>query len=364
MILRQTLRRTFRISRRCFSEFGILTNEDVHKAVVSKSVKVAVLGADTPVGFYTTFLLKQNPLISHLYLFGSGRVICMADDLKSMDTKSKITASYTNEELPGIVRGADIIALMGMDTLSTQTHWLEIFYNEGRRLINLTEVIIKYNPKAIVLVCATPVSCTLPLVSSVFRRTPWYHPGKIIGSPMVPVTKANAVLGIYNELDPEVIHTPVTGGPDMDCAVPLFAQGYPVECWESEERALCCKFKELDEQDCPITTQCYVKPPGSYLMESFGISRLISLIGLGYCGDTTALSRVFIRQSFIPSCKYLTCTVQLGRDGVIHNFGVPFLTNFELQFLERMVLVLAHREYVAEEFLRKEGSYYTGECQN
>lgn len=44
-------------------------------------------------------------------------------------------------------------------------------------------------------------------------------------------------------------------------------------------------------------------------------------------------------------------TVRFGRDGVVHNYGLPKLTRYEMELLQDAVLVLKKREDYALEFL-------------
>lgn len=53
---------------------------------------------------------------------------------------------------------------------------------QGKRVVKLADACSKYAPKSILTVCVYPVSMMLPLAAYVFRRTHWYHPGRLIGS--------------------------------------------------------------------------------------------------------------------------------------------------------------------------------------
>lgn len=57
-----------------------------------KSIQVCILGAETPLGRTTSFLMKQNPLISILKLHGETRVDNLVVDLGHMDTRCKALA--------------------------------------------------------------------------------------------------------------------------------------------------------------------------------------------------------------------------------------------------------------------------------
>lgn len=69
-----------------------------------KAVSVTVLGADSQVGETTCFLLKQNPMVSHINLYGDKKVVGISADLKHFDTRSTVTAHHGNEGLPNAVR--------------------------------------------------------------------------------------------------------------------------------------------------------------------------------------------------------------------------------------------------------------------
>lgn len=53
---------------------------------------------------------------------------------------------------------------------------------QGKRLYNIAVQCTVYAPRAILVVAVPPVSVTTPLVSEVFKKTNFYHPGRIVGS--------------------------------------------------------------------------------------------------------------------------------------------------------------------------------------
>lgn len=46
-------------------------------------------------------------------------------------------------------------------------------------------------------------------------------------------------------------------------------------------------------------------------------------------------------------------TVRFGKDGVVHNYGLPKLTKYEMDLFQDAVLLLKKREEYALEFLNK-----------
>lgn len=87
---------------------------EIEKAVLEKfqkkSVKVCIIGAQTKLGEMTAFMLKQNPLVTRLFLTGEHkRVNSIAADLNHMDTRS--IASGHPDDIPGAIRVRFIIKI-------------------------------------------------------------------------------------------------------------------------------------------------------------------------------------------------------------------------------------------------------------
>lgn len=67
-------------------------------------MNVTVLGADTEAGEYTALLLKQNPLVSHVFLYGGNRVLGISADLKALDTRCRVSSYRGKDGLPSALR--------------------------------------------------------------------------------------------------------------------------------------------------------------------------------------------------------------------------------------------------------------------
>lgn len=72
--------------------------------------------------------------------------------------------------------------MLGSDQLKENIPLVDRVLTEGRRVYHFTEICTKYAPRAVLVVNVSPVSVTTPLAAGVFKKTHWYHPGRIIGS--------------------------------------------------------------------------------------------------------------------------------------------------------------------------------------
>ncbi|KAK4874158.1 hypothetical protein RN001_013518 [Aquatica leii] len=298
-----------------------------------KAVRVAILGANTYTGEMLAYLLKQNPIVSQIYLFGDSSVFGISADLRHFDTRSRVKAYCGREGLSKSLRRADIVVLVGSDKCSTNADHETRLRSELDNVVMYADACTKYAPKSLIAVCVRPVSTTMPIVSDIFRNTHWYHPGRIIGSSALTQARINSYIGLFQDLDPRCVHVPIIGGPDTDNVVPLLSRALPATILPCDIPKVHLKIKDWKKN---TATKC--EPSGDLkdcrLSEAYSINQLVTTMALGLCGDDYAITTAFIRQNIIPTCRYLVSTVQFGPSGVIHNFGIPRLTQYELKTFE------------------------------
>lgn len=322
-----------------------------------QSVRVAVIGADTLTGTAVSFLLKQNPLVTGVFLQGCNRVVQIADDLNVFDTRSRAEAFVDRAGYKDAVRGADIVLMMSHTDAQTPLPSLDKFEREAPRVVEIAEACARQNPRSVIIVNVSPISYTVPLVREVFLRTPWYHPGKIFGASGVYQSKLNTMVARHQGLDPLSVFVPLVGGPDIDCLVPLFSRATPASLSTYEAKMILRKFRNLPDDVNLIKTPVKFTAELAPWSEAHALSRLVSAVGRGLCGDIEALACAFVRTNLIPSVKHMMCTVRFGSTGLAHNFGIPRLTSFEINLLEKALILLGERENEVkswmDEFIKK-----------
>lgn len=81
----------FKIFRRSYAQAAKPTAtptkpKETGKEIKQRHVRVAILGSDTDAGEATALLLKQNPLIAQLNVYGE-QSVATAADLRHLDTR-------------------------------------------------------------------------------------------------------------------------------------------------------------------------------------------------------------------------------------------------------------------------------------
>lgn len=179
--------------------------------------------------------------------------------------------------------------MTGLNTATSKMSLAKLVMAEGVRVSKLAEACSRYAPKALILVAVDPISVTLPIVAEVYRQTDWYHPGRLLGSAALPQIKANALAGHYQTLDPQMVHVPIIGGPDLDCAIPLFTQTLPVEISQPDSDRLLELFRK--------------ETPHPVMSHAVGINRMLTEIARGINGDFNANILAFVRTKTISTCR-------------------------------------------------------------
>lgn len=107
----------------------------------------------------------------------------------------------------------------------------------------------------------------------------------------------------HQDLDAMCVHVPLVGGPDVDSVVPLFTHASPANVSPYDAESLIKDFRYLP-YDCKLSkvSSPYVVEV-TPLAEAHSLHNMICMIGLGLCGDISAIGCAFVRCNIIPGIK-------------------------------------------------------------
>lgn len=88
--------------------------------------------------------------------------------------------------------------------------------------------IVKFCPKAIILIISNPVNSTVPIAAEVLQNAGVFNPRHLFGVTTLDVVRAETFVQEYSgERDPSKAKIPVVGGHSGETIVPLFSQAKP-----------------------------------------------------------------------------------------------------------------------------------------
>ncbi|XP_048479224.1 uncharacterized protein LOC105387887 isoform X3 [Plutella xylostella] len=138
-------------------------------------VQVSILGADTAIGQYIAFLLKQCPAIKSLRLYeatdnsssGSRELRRVVQDLQTIDTNCSVQGySYACfQHLESCLQNTDIVLMLESGDMTPELAIEQRFLCQAPTVKRYADVIAAQCPSAFVIVCASPIDCMVPLVA-------------------------------------------------------------------------------------------------------------------------------------------------------------------------------------------------------
>jgi malate dehydrogenase len=88
--------------------------------------------------------------------------------------------------------------------------------------------IVKFCPKAFILIISNPVNSTVPIAAEVLQNAGVFNPRHLFGVTTLDVVRAETFVQEYSgERDPSKAKIPVVGGHSGETIVPLFSQAKP-----------------------------------------------------------------------------------------------------------------------------------------
>lgn len=100
----------------------------------------------------------------------------------------------------------------------------EHFCESGTYVIDTAKMLAVLCPKALVAVCARPVTANTPLVYECYNNYGRCEPRKIVGSVAVETMRIESATAELLGLDPACMSIPIVAGADVCSSVPLLSQ--------------------------------------------------------------------------------------------------------------------------------------------
>ncbi|CAH2043975.1 unnamed protein product, partial [Iphiclides podalirius] len=331
-------------------------------------VQVAVLGAETPVGQYLAFLLKQCQSIKKLRLYAAkatdplcNRDLCqVVQDLHHIDTNCFVQAySCACNELGRSLQNSDVVVMLD-DACAEDP--MEKRFNEQAPLVKrYADAIANECPKAFIVVCTTPVDCMVPLAAQALKDMGWYNPQKILGSLAVPEMRASTLAARALCLDPSYTKIPCVGGTEGASLVPLFSKA--VEYFDFTRQNSRMLTETVRAAAAAMARGDGVCVKAAELSEAHAIAGLVMKISNALlCKDIPRVTGfVQTNQSqVVCSSRFLANVVEINGTGISRNFSLPKMSDTETDLLYVALSDLCYKHGLVADWYCKYCSFSCG----
>ncbi|KAL3268622.1 hypothetical protein HHI36_007727 [Cryptolaemus montrouzieri] len=201
---------------------------------------------------------------------------------------------------------------------------------------SLAEFIGTCCPKALIAVGTNPVNSMVPLVSEVMKRKGAYSPNNIFGITTVNSVRANTLAAAALGLDAECVVVPVVGGHTETTMVPVLSQAKPCSEFTPE---LVEKITRTVRYGMINVAKVKTNSADS-LCGAFAFARFVISLVKGLRGYQGIVECSYVRSRVHPQLKYVANPILLGPAGVMRNFGIPKLSDYENCLFDNLIPIL------------------------
>lgn len=299
---------------------------------ITRSYKVAVLGASGGIGQPLSLLLKLDPQVTELSLFDVVRTPGVAADISHCCTPAKVSGHVGMEQIGAALTGAQVVVIpAGVPRKPGMTRD-DLFNTNAGIVQGLAEASAKYCPNANFLIIANPVNSTVPIFAEVLKKHGVYNPKRLFGVTTLDVVRANNFVAENQKLDVLKTRVTVIGGHAGTTILPLLSQVPGTKFSEADIAALTNRIqfggdevvKAKDGSGSATLSMAYAG--------QIFTSRLLSALS----GAKDVIECSFIENN-LTKAKFFSTPVRLGPNGVEEVIPFGKLSSSEQKVFDEML---------------------------
>ncbi|XP_067626077.1 malate dehydrogenase, mitochondrial-like [Eurosta solidaginis] len=295
--------------------------------------RVCVIGSNGQVGKTLSVLLKRDNLITGLTLYDVKGGVGEAEDISHMDTSALISGYEKPEDLPKALNCADIVILVAGFPHDKDSKDDDLLKKNSKIISEIMPHIANVCPKTLIAIVTSPVNSLVPMAAEVLKTAKAYDPNRLFGVTTPHVVRARTFVADLLQVDASRVYIPVIGGNSMCTVLPILSHAKPRVKIEDEDDVMPL-IRKVREADDVIMK---VKKGPATLMIAHAVAKFTHslLMGLSGIGDTVECA--FVESKVIKECKFFATPLQLGKDGIKENLGLPSLHRIESDLLKEML---------------------------
>lgn len=226
----------------------------------------------------------------------------------------------------------------------------DLFNTNAGVVRDIANAIAKSCPKALVAIITNPVNSCVPIASEVLKKAGVYDPKRIFGVSTLDVVRARAFLGKALNTDPQNVNIPVIGGHAGITIIPLLSSCSPSakSLSEADVKALTARIQEAGTEVVKAKAGAGSATLSmAYAGARFGLSLVRAIKG-----EQNIIECSYVR-SDVTEATYFATPLQLGKDGIEANLGLPKLNAFEEALVKAAVPELQKNIQKGVDFVNK-----------
>ncbi|XP_047347324.1 malate dehydrogenase, mitochondrial-like [Vespa velutina] len=320
--------------------------------LLSKSMKISILGANNETGRFLSLLLKRSCLIDEISLYDRESTHYLASELNQIDTRCKVTTYPHNEEcLTQTLQDAKVVILVAGKNLKYELTSTELLESNAEILSDLLPNVIRSCPRAMIAIAMQPINSLIPIAVEMYKKAGIYEYKHIFGVNTLDCMRANSFVAKMVNIAPECVMVPVIGGCCPYTCIPLFSQMKPhvylsavidfdkystKNFYKKSIRLERILKKKADEEVSKANNGENI----SIYASAFAIARFCISLCKAIQQQSGVVECAYVRSCVIPEVTYFASQLELGPNGIQKYLGIPPINDDECKLLLDAIPIL------------------------
>jgi len=306
-------------------------------------------------------LLKQSPLVTHVSVFDMIGAPGVAADLSHINSPAKVTGhgmsmtqfkgdadgngkvedqdAFQAAAFDEALQGCDVVVIpAGVPRKPGMTRQ-DLFAVNATLNMNFAKAVAKNCPKAFVAIISNPVNSTVPIFAEQMKKEGCYDPKRIFGVCTLDIVRANTFVSEAAGMDVQGFNVPVIGGHAGASILPLLSRSTP-ECLSklSQEQVEALTHR-IQNGGTEVVAAKAGAGSATLSMAKAGADFALSLVR-AQLGEKGIVECSYVESDVVPECQWFSTEVEIGTEGIVKNFGLGEMNDFEKQKLAEAITEL------------------------
>merc|ERR1712166_70161 len=320
--------------------------------------KVCVVGGAGGIGQPLSLLMSMHPQVTHVAVFDMVGAPGVAADLGHINTPAKVTghgmsltefkgdadgngkvedqAAFQAKAFDDALTGCDVVIIpAGVPRKPGMTRQ-DLFEVNASLNASFAKAVAKNCPEAFVAIISNPVNSTVPIFAEQMKKEGCYDPKKIFGVTTLDIVRANTFVSEAAGLDVSEFNVPVVGGHAGASILPLLSRSTP----ESKSKLTQEQVEALTHRIQNGGTEVVLAKAGAgsatLSMAKAGADFAIALVRAKN-GEKGIVQCAYVESDVVPECQWFSTEVEIGSEGIVKNFGLGEMDDYEKQKLAEAI---------------------------
>merc|ERR1712227_1120554 len=191
-------------------------------------------------------------------------------------------------------------------------------------------------PKAFVAIISNPVNSTVPIFAEQMKKEGCYDPKRIFGVTTLDIVRANTFVAEAAGLDVSEMNVPVIGGHAGASILPLLSRSTPASKSKLSQEQVEALTDRIQNGGTEVVLAKAGAGSATLSMAKAGADFALALVR-AQKGEKGVVQCAYVESDVVPGCQWFSTEVEIGVDGIVKNFGLGEMDDYEKVLLDAAI---------------------------